>query len=292
MLKRKQAEAEAAKPKYMVVDGRIVQTNSPDGIKVAADFSQPKKPDYKSVGGLLFNPDTQEWIKPPADMATDNNMTNDQKDLIAAGLKPGTPEFQQALLNLHKLGAKPGQASPKLTEDQSKNVGFLIRAKNAEKILSDPAVLNDPKYAADPSAIPPTNETQGLSRWNQFAGALPLGVGNSIISNDAQSYNQAKLNFITAALRKESGAAISQSEYDNAEKTYFPQPGDSRQQIEQKRQAREDVIKGFEISAGPGAEIASENNSNVMTNPNVTSPANMQQNTGVTKSGVKFTVSP
>jgi len=36
-------------------------------------------------------------------------------------------------------------------------------------------------------------------------------------------------------LRKESGAAIAASEFDNAEKQYFPQPGDSDQVISQKR---------------------------------------------------------
>jgi hypothetical protein len=87
---------------------------------------------------------------------------------------------------------------------------------------------------------------------------LPFGLGNHIISNDAQKYNQAKLNFITAALRKESGAAISQSEYDNADKTYFPQPGEGKDIIDQKRQAREDVIEGFRVSAGPGADVANQ----------------------------------
>jgi hypothetical protein len=39
-----------------------------------------------------------------------------------------------------------------------------------------------------------------------------------------QSQKQAEQNFINAILRKESGAAISPSEYKNAEKQYFPQP--------------------------------------------------------------------
>jgi broad specificity polyphosphatase/5'/3'-nucleotidase SurE len=289
---KQQAQAkEDAKPKFVVVNGRLVQTNGGDKPSVVEDFSDPMAnapADAKSTAYWLAHPDEykahMQQEKDKADLRNngDSTLTPLQKDLAAAGLKPDTPEYQQAILNARKLGAKPGQISPKLSEDQSKNVGFLIRARNAEKVLSDPAVLNDPKNAADPNAIPSTNETQGLSRWNQFANALPLGIGNSIISSDAQNYNQAKLNFITAALRKESGAAISQSEYDNAEKTYFPQPGDGKQQIEQKRQAREDVIKGFEISAGPGAEMANQNDQQTTVQPTTVQPTSGKTTTGRT----------
>jgi hypothetical protein len=55
---------------------------------------------------------------------------------------------------------------------------------------------------------------------------------------EEQMYAQARLDFISAILRRESGAAISAGEFVTEEKRYFPMPGDSPQVIAQKRQAR------------------------------------------------------
>lgn len=40
-IKKQQDAAAAAKPQYQVINGKLIQTNSPDGIKVAGDFSDP-----------------------------------------------------------------------------------------------------------------------------------------------------------------------------------------------------------------------------------------------------------
>jgi hypothetical protein len=51
---------------------------------------------------------------------------------------------------------------------------------------------------------------------------------NIMAPDAAQQYNAAKQNFVTAVLRKESGAAISQSEFDKEDQKYFPQPETAR----------------------------------------------------------------
>lgn len=60
-----------------------------------------------------------------------------------------------------------------------------------------------------------------------------------------QQMEQSERNFVNAVLRRESGAAISDSEFANAAKQYFPQPGDKPSVIEQKRQNRQIVIDNF-----------------------------------------------
>jgi hypothetical protein len=80
---------------------------------------------------------------------------------------------------------------------------------------------------------------------------LPGAVFNRLATPDRQMFMQAKRDFINAALRRESGAAISPSEFANAEQQYFPQPGDSPQVIQQKRMNRETAIKGIMGAAGP-----------------------------------------
>jgi hypothetical protein len=81
--------------------------------------------------------------------------------------------------------------------------------------------------------------------------ALPRILGG--LSPEQQQVAQARINFITAILRKESGAAIGANEFATAEKNYFPKPGDDAATIAQKQQARKTAIKAMEIQAGPGA---------------------------------------
>ncbi|MBB6304049.1 hypothetical protein [Rhizobium leucaenae] len=100
-------------------------------------------------------------------------------------------------------------------------------------------------------------ENQGLNGWDQFLTQnrfVPGVVGNSIVgatNPDYQQFDQARRNFINAQLRRESGAVISPEEFDNANKQYFPQPGDSPQVIEQKRQNRERALSSMVRDAGP-----------------------------------------
>src|SRR3990167_4976385 len=60
---------------------------------------------------------------------------------------------------------------------------------------------------------------------SKFTGDLAIGgsLPNFLQSGDRQAYEQAKRNFVNAVLRRESGAAISPTEFDSAQKQYFPQ---------------------------------------------------------------------
>lgn len=73
---------------------------------------------------------------------------------------------------------------------------------------------------------------------------------NFLQSESNQRYRQAQRAFTEARLRKESGAAIPQGEYENDSRTYFAQPGDSPQVIEQKRRARQTVLEGLKFASG------------------------------------------
>jgi len=95
-------------------------------------------------------------------------------------------------------------------------------------------------------------------RLKQKAGDY---LGYNINSPDNQRLRQAQENFISAILRKESGAAISQSEFDRYAGFYFPKPGDDAATIAQKQQSRADAIAGLSREAGPAykpKEIAPE----------------------------------
>lgn len=85
-------------------------------------------------------------------------------------------------------------------------------------------------------------------------GAIP-GVGNIMLSPQNRQFMQAERNFISAVLRKESGAAISPSEFDEARKLYIPQAGDDPQTLEMKRQTRINAVRGISQGAGPSYKM-------------------------------------
>lgn len=61
---------------------------------------------------------------------------------------------------------------------------------------------------------------------------------NQLNSAEGQQLDQAKRNFLNAVLRRESGAVISDAEFENGAKQYFPAVGDSEEVIKQKRENR------------------------------------------------------
>lgn len=210
----------------------------------------PEKVKPIEVNGRLVDPNTFEVI---ADFSTPKEAKDDRtatmKELEAAGLKPGTPEYEEALLANNRpkgmMIESDGQGGFRMVQgadvsgganlnvEQGKNTGFLIRANDANKTVTE-------------------LEGEGTSAWNKMAGGIP-GVGNYLVGENAQKLTQAKRDFINAVLRQESGAVISPEEFSNAEQQYFPQPGDGPEVIAQKRQNRENAIAGFKIRSGPGA---------------------------------------
>jgi len=76
---------------------------------------------------------------------------------------------------------------------------------------------------------------------------------NRFKGDDLQSYTSAKNNWIAANLRKESGAAIAKKEYDDADRQYFPQDGDSKAVVSQKQALRELAEEEMTKSIGPSA---------------------------------------
>ena len=88
---------------------------------------------------------------------------------------------------------------------------------------------------------------------SQFTGLVSYisqYAPNILKTADRQRYEQAQLDFVNAVLRPESGAAISASEFESAQKQYFPQPGDSASVIEQKSKNRQTKINSLRLQAG------------------------------------------
>jgi len=152
-------------------------------------------------------------------------------------IDPDTGEAKPITLNGQPVGAKEKD----LNENQSNAALFAGRMQAADKIIADlgskPSVLG--------AAI-----NQNLTGTPLIGGTLS-GMSNLFLSKETKQYLQAERDFITAVLRRESGAAIAESEYDTARKTYFPQPNDPPEVIQQKADARARAIAGIAVAAGP-----------------------------------------
>lgn len=157
------------------------------------------------------------------------------------------------------MGGQPIEGAGKpLTETQSNAVAFGARALEANRIateLENKGVTNIGKTRSFVGGVLGTApfvgeklEQTAISAFNP----LPEFMGGP--SPEQQQTAQARRNFISAVLRKESGAAISPKEYADEEKKYFPEIGDSQQAIEQKQEARRLAIKALEAQAGPSGK--------------------------------------
>jgi len=126
------------------------------------------------------------------------------------------------------------------TEFQGKSAMFGARARAADEVLGSVAG----QYS--PAALAAKRGADDIPLIGGMAGAAV----NAVMSPESQRAEQAQRDFINAVLRQESGASIASSEFDNARKQYFPQPGDTPAVIAQKAQNRQLVIAGLEKNAG------------------------------------------
>lgn len=139
---------------------------------------------------------------------------------------------------------KPVMSTKAPTEFQGKSAAFGARADEADKVL---ASLTG-KYS--PSAI---NSKASAENVPLIGGLLGAATNKFALNDSDQRAEQAQRDFINAVLRQESGAAIGASEFDNARKQYFPQPGDSSGVIAQKARNRKLAIQGLKKNAGRAA---------------------------------------
>ena len=122
----------------------------------------------------------------------------------------------------------------KFSGEENKAAGFASRTITASDVTRD--LEADPSF--DPASI------------RMSFGANSGVLGNYALSDTEQRYVQAKRDWITAALRKESGAAIPPSEMEEKDRTFFPQPGDKPGVILQKAKAREQEIRSIIAQSG------------------------------------------
>jgi len=134
-------------------------------------------------------------------------------------------------------GGNPYGPSGKMTTDEGKTALFADRAATAHAAITKAENINEGASGAIGGLIQQT---------------LPAGAANVLVSGERGKSMDAQRAFINALLRRESGAAINAGEFTSYSKEYFPQLGDTPDQIEGKRQHRAEVIAGLARESGKG----------------------------------------
>ena len=235
---------------FTLPEGSIRFQTMPDGTvrQVATGGEKPRAP--VSVGNYLIDPATGKVIfqapeKPTAGQVVERDDGTFLIDTRTGQARPVMGQGGQPLMG----GGKP------LTETQSNAVAFGARALEANRIATDlekKGVTNIGKtrtiIGATLGATPFVGDKLEQTAISAF-NPLPEFLGGP--SGEQQQTAQARRNFISAVLRKESGAAISIKEFADEEKKYFPEIGDLPEQIKQKQEARKLAIEALKAQAGP-----------------------------------------
>jgi hypothetical protein len=130
-----------------------------------------------------------------------------------------------------------GKTMKPATPAERQSLAFYNRAQDAVKTLTE-APGGKPSLEMQIAKQSTAGQLRG-----QYAP-------NMLQTSEQQAYRQAQRAFTEARLRKESGAAIPESEFINDARTYFAQPGDTPQTIAQKQKARETLLAGMKFASG------------------------------------------
>lgn len=250
------------------------------------------QPEFKEAGGMLYEIPTyggevrkvagQEKLtyQDLGNVVIALDSSGKEVGRLAKGLAPQGPTSLQALetengfvtfnprtgaVNPLTSGGQQLTGKGGLTEGQGNAVAYGMRMQQAHDILKplETAGLKDTGkirslVSGTVGATPLIGDALSRGTDNIF-NVLPTVLGG--LSEDQQKAVQGRVNFITAVLRKESGASIAPTEFATAEKNYFPAPGDSEAIVKQKQQARETAIQAMKLQAGKGAKyISSQQN--------------------------------
>ena len=123
------------------------------------------------------------------------------------------------------------------SEGQKKAAGFAVRMDAAVGQME----------ALEDSGFNPVNYRDVFIDKAPF---IPDLLENYLKSAKYQQYDRAVNDFLTAQLRKESGAQINASEFDLMFKTYLPLPGDEEPVLQAKREARRAALAAMKGDAG------------------------------------------
>lgn len=185
-----------------------------------------------------------------------------------------TPEFEQrqqdveAGRRVQKLQERKLQQDLELRQKQEERQGKLFQKQleqQTQKIKKGPIPKTTQFQAAtfgkrleEAEKNFQALQAKGFERAGLVESFKSFALPDAFKSEDLKRQEQAERNFVNAVLRRESGAAIAESEFESAEKQYFPRAGDSPAVLRQKANNRQVALAGLKAEAGPAFQQVSE----------------------------------
>lgn len=196
--------------------------------------------DMAQLGGVPTRDDTGliTGHSPQEGLVKKSQMSPHQEAMLALALR-GDARAERSASRAERKEEQEFKKASLGTEGERSAATYATRMHTAEKDLQE--IVG--------GGFDPTAKKQAL-----------MGYAPDMFKpENTKRFENAKKNFLAAVLRKESGAAISASEYSEGDKIYFPSPGDTPATLEQKARNRQDAMAGVELSAGPAlAQIKPE----------------------------------
>jgi hypothetical protein len=184
-----------------------------------------------------------------ADPAIGANIVQQGQEQFKLGLAKQEKESEREF-ELKKLGLK--QDAEALKSQRDRDQKLIDEQRQRQGRIEDALFLDAKKKEQDPTQARFNARTEAshtiLSEFESGKNPYYLNtqkflkdqnVPYMFKSDEYKQIEQAQRDFINATLRRESGAAIAPSEFENAQLQYFPQPGDTPEVVKQKQRNRE-----------------------------------------------------
>ena len=201
------------------------------------------------------------------------------KNLMARGLKPGTPEFQKAMktymdksgvnVNMNSEQLDPGWMSDEVKESQNipKSHAIWIDATGKATTINKPdAAVGKTAIALEQMLGATSNLNKVLKDYNpnslveigtQMFDVNPT-VAGLLRTQTERTINSEKKSWAEMVLRDATGAVINPSEYKDYDQIYMPQAGETPEEWERKARTRHDKENAYRVRTGlPEAEYVS-----------------------------------
>lgn len=221
------------------------------GVQTQADYDQWRAglpPEIRDRVPPMFSPTVVRWVEKmgmsPAARATAEASARSAEE---------TARHNRAQEQLAASGQELTRRGQDLTDVRVRD-GVRLRAENRPPSAAEQKVYNFYSRLADANSVL-EGQQDTVSQKGMFGQLYQEYAPNWAKSANDQIYQQAQRQFTEARLRKESGAAIAASEYENDRKTYFPQPGDTKEVLERKARARRVLMEATLRESGRAGQV-------------------------------------
>ena len=229
--------------------------------EAAADKAFQRQKDLAAFTAGLKAPAAPKLYSEFAKLNADLQAGNISKDQYNASV--------QSFLNKNKMSSRTtpdggfefvqGESAGKpMTESQSKNVGFYDRSRRALNLF-------------DPVADSLTSVRDSILEKD------PTGLGRYAQSDEFQKAQVLGKDFLAPILRKDTGAAVTPTEWVFYKAIYIPEVGDNAAKLEEKKKARASAVSAMRKGLNAHEILAAEgiDPSNA---PEVYDPNNQENN--------------